>query len=106
MKPRSFKKFDGEKPDISQIWPGFIFEVAKALTYGAAKYGRDNWKQCQEPERYFAACQRHLWAFAGGETHDPESGLHHLAHAAASLMIYFWLVTNKRAAPKDGPEHR
>jgi hypothetical protein len=24
---------------------------------------------------------RHAWAFWGGETYDPESGLHHLAHA-------------------------
>jgi hypothetical protein len=38
-------------------------------------------------QRYFDAANRHLWQWYGGEERDPESGLHHLAHAMSSLMF-------------------
>jgi len=78
--------------------PASLEEMVKVLTYGAKKYSVDNWKLVPDLEnRYFDAAQRHIWAFRRGETHDPESGLHHLAHAMCSLM--FILETNLNEEP-------
>jgi len=85
-------KYDGDKPDYSLIPPHALEETVKALTYGASKYSRDNWRQLEDGKnRYFAAAQRHLWALKKGETHDPESGLPHAAHAACCILFYYEL---------------
>ena len=85
-------KYDSEKPDYSLLPPHALEEAVRALTYGKNKYSRENWKLLDDAEnRYFAAAQRHLWAIRRGETHDPESGLHHAAHAIVSLMFLYEL---------------
>lgn len=87
-KPKGIK-YDGEKPDYSLIPPYALEETVKVLTYGAVKYSRDNWRLLDDAKtRYFAAAQRHMWALQKGETHDPESGLHHAAHAACCMLFY------------------
>ena len=63
-------------------------EIVDVLTFGAAKYGANNWQLVEDHEaRYVAALQRHLTAWRLGETCDPESGLHHLAHAGCCLLF-------------------
>lgn len=80
-------KYDGGKPDYSLLPFNALEEVVKVLTYGAAKYSRDNWKLVEpHKERYVAAALRHLTAYAREEKSDPESGRHHLAHAATCLL--------------------
>lgn len=80
-------KYDKEKPDYSLIPPSALEDMVKVLTFGAEKYDRHNWKKLDNLEdRYFAAAQRHLWAVMRGETHDPESGEHHYAHALCCIM--------------------
>ena len=86
------RKFDGDKPDFSLMPPHAIEMVADVLTVGAKKYDRHNWKKLKDgKDRYFAASQRHLWALLRDEKHDPETGIHHAAHAIASLMFYIEL---------------
>lgn len=81
-------KYDNGKPEYGLLPPFALEEVAKVLTFGAQKYDRENWKKLDELERrYFDAAQRHLWAIKRGEDRDPESGLHHLAHAATCLLF-------------------
>lgn len=81
-------KYDNGKPEYGLLPPFALEEVAKVLTFGAQKYDRENWKKVDELERrYFDAAQRHLWAIKRGEDRDPESGLHHLAHAATCLLF-------------------
>ncbi len=82
------RKFDTGKTDFSLLPLEPIEQVAKVMTFGAAKYERDNWQLLKDGKnRYFAACLRHLWAWAKGEYQDPESGLPHLAHAACCVLF-------------------
>jgi hypothetical protein len=63
-----------------------MVNVAKVLTFGAVKYGPDNWRIVPNAiERYESALFRHI--YTSGETIDPESGLPHLAHAACCIMF-------------------
>lgn len=61
-------------------------EIVKVLTYGANKYDADNWKLVDK-ERYIAAHGRHMNDYRMGEFSDPESGIHHLAHAITNLVF-------------------
>jgi len=79
-------KHDQEKPDYTLLPYGALEEVVKVLTYGAKKYSRENWKYV-DALRYEAASMRHFSAYMQGEKIDPESNLHHLAHAVSSLMF-------------------
>jgi hypothetical protein len=81
-------KHDEDKPKFSLMKPDALMEMVAVLTYGAKKYSPDNWKHLENArQRYFDAANRHLWQWYGGEEKDPESGLHHLAHAMSSLMF-------------------
>ena len=63
-------KYDGGKPDYSLLPFNALEEVVRVLTYGAAKYSRDNWKLVEpHKERYVAAALRlrHAGGAAGGE---------------------------------------
>lgn len=86
------KKFDAGKPRWSLVPEGAMEEVIKVLEYGAQKYAVDNWKHVIDGEtRYYDAAMRHVDAWWRGETKDPETGLHHLAHATCCLMFLIWL---------------
>lgn len=67
--------------------------AAQVLTYGNDKYALDhrvsenNWMKGIRWSRMFGATMRHLWAWMRGEDLDPESGLHHLDHATANVLI-------------------
>ena len=86
-------KYDSGKPDLSIVPVGLLEGVARTLTFGANKYGRDNYKGGMESHRLIAACLRHIFAWQNGEDIDKESGLGHLEHAAANLAI---LLETKR----------
>jgi hypothetical protein len=81
------KKLDTEKVRVDLLPIGALIEVAKVLTFGASKYGPDNWQHVKPRRRYYGAALRHLFARGRGEKTDPESGLPHLAHAACCIMF-------------------
>ena len=86
--PEIGKKFDAEKPRWDLLPPTATEETVKVLTFGAEKYGDDNWKLLENPQqRYIAAAMRHINAFRQGEHQDAESGLHTLAHAICCLTF-------------------
>jgi len=64
-----------------------INAIARAMTYGAKKYGDWNWAKGIAHTRLFGAALRHMWAYFRGEDYDQESGNHHLDHALASLAM-------------------
>jgi len=93
--PSGFVKNDGDKPMFDLIPPEVELEVAKAFTHGAKKYSANNYRKGTRWGRYIAATRRHLNAWQLGEDLDPDSGLSHLAHALASLMMLRTLQLSK-----------
>lgn len=84
-------KFDDDKPPLSLIDGGFLRGLSLALKFGAERYGVDNWRGGFRFRRLLAATLRHVTAFNDGEDLDSDSGLSHLWHAAACLMILDWV---------------
>ena len=81
-------KYDGEKPKMNLLPPKAIIEVGKVLTFGAEKYGAENWKELEDLQnRYTAGALRHIFAHMDGEKLDPETGLSHMAHALCCLLF-------------------
>ena len=82
-----------------------MHEIARAMGHGAEKYGIGNWQTATWDDRarveYESALMRHLYADATGEATDPDSGLAHKAHAAASAMIIEWHDRRAARASED-----
>ena len=90
-------KFDTGKLQYSLIPPETLSALAEVLTFGARKYAPNNWVLVQDGEtRYLDAAFRHLEAFRSGETHDQESGLHHLAHLLSNVAFLHYLHTKTK----------
>lgn len=88
-------KFDTGKLQYSLIPPETTKALAEVLTFGATKYGPNNWQIVEDGnKRYLDALFRHLEAYRSGEEIDPESGLHHLAHALTNVAFLHYLETN------------
>lgn len=88
-------KFDATKLRYDLLPAVAIDQLMTVMTFGAVKYGPDNWRKVDEAEdRYFAAAMRHLMAFQAArkrgnhaERFDPETGLSHLSHALTCLAF-------------------
>lgn len=94
--PTTGSKHDSGKPLMGAVPPNAQLAVARVLTFGAEKYGRDNWRQVEDAEtRYLDAALRHINACQRGEAVDPESGESHLAHAVCSLMFMLEMQEGK-----------
>lgn len=87
-------KYDSDKPQFSLIPTSSLLELMKVYEMGAKKYAPDNWKKGMKWSRVYDAIIRHLFAFWKGETNDPESGLHHMAHAAWGCFTLIWYSQN------------
>jgi len=74
------------KIDVSLLPPMPLLEIAKVYMFGVAKYDRWDWARGSSFVGWYAAIMRHMWKWFWGETQDPESGLHHMAHAGWGCM--------------------
>ena len=81
------KKHDSSKIRMDLLSPIALEEIAKVMTFGAKKYGDNNWRNGLAWSRVIGALLRHVFAFIRGEDLDPESGLSHLSHAGCCLMF-------------------
>ncbi len=95
-------KHDGGKVRTDLLPVRALLSVAEVMTFGASKYGANNWQNVRPRSRYFGAALRHLFARALGERHDPETGLPHLAHA--SCCVLFMLSGDLGHDPVDALE--
>lgn len=93
------KKYDSGKLRYDLVPAIAEQELTKVLTFGANKYGAENWRLVDGHERrYYAALRRHVNAWRLGEKLDQESGLHHLAHAMCCVLF---LLTTELEDKKD-----
>lgn len=70
-------------------------QVVDVLEFGARKYAVEGWRTVPNARtRYYDATFRHLTEWWSGAETDPESGLHHLAHAACCVL--FLLAQDRR----------
>lgn len=83
----------GVKPERHDLIPvKGVAAIARVFAFGAEKYADHNWRKRYEWGKSLAALNRHIDAFADGETLDPESGLPHLAHAGFHILVLLtWL---------------
>ena len=59
--------------------------------FGSAKYSDNNWKKVDMlKQRYYNALMRHINAWWEGEKNDPETNMHHLAHAGCCILFLIW----------------
>lgn len=85
------RKDDGGKPTLSLISRHAMEQEAKVLDFGARKYDAWNWSKGIKYSRVLSALMRHAFAYADGESQDPETGLSHMAHVrccAGFLLDY------------------
>lgn len=88
-------KHDQGKPPIGLIPASALLEEAAVMGYGEKKYGRDNWRKGLQWTRAADAALRHILAWQEGQDFDPETGLHHLAHARANMAFLIeFMVTH------------
>jgi hypothetical protein len=95
MEESKGQKNDREKPDLSLIPMDALWEMARAFTYGAHKYGRHNYREGIEISRLLAASMRHITQFNEGEDYDEESKALHLGNAMAGLAMAIYMYKNK-----------
>ena len=88
---REFIKDDKHKTQWSLLDWSFINGIVKVLTFGALKYSRDNWKNCDDRHRYEDAAMRHMISYLNGEKMDPETLESHLSHVGCNLMFLDYL---------------
>ena len=83
-------KIGSKKVDLSLIPTSALVEVARCMENGAKKYGPFNWRNPDQKVQYMtyiSANIRHALSFLDGENYASDSGLSHLAHACAGLMV-------------------
>lgn len=76
-----------------------VNEIAKVLTFGAAKYEARNWEKGMNWSRAFGALQRHLTRWFHGQDKDKETRLTHLSNAGC--CIFFLLAWELRQVGVD-----
>lgn len=92
-KPSEFKKNDEGKLEWSLLPFEQLEDVVRVLMNGAEKYSRDNWKKCDDVNRYKDALMRHVVSYIEGEKFDKGKdgdNLHHLAHAICNCLFLLW----------------
>jgi hypothetical protein len=86
---------DEGKPRVDLVPVLALIEVGKVMAYGEKKYGQHNWSKHAGRwawTQLTASALRHLYAWMTGEDNDQESGLNHLAHVLANIMMLLDLV--------------
>lgn len=82
----------GQKDERFDLIPmDALEELARVYGFGAKKYDDDNWLKGYAWRLSLGALGRHVAKWALGQDRDPETGLHHLAHAAwhcLALMVF------------------
>jgi hypothetical protein len=90
IKPTNPKDAVGSrKAGISCVPLNVLAELGAAMTEGALKYGRHNWRGAGVRASIYLDAQvgRHLFDWWEGEDVDPDSGINHITKAIAGLVV-------------------
>ena len=79
-------RFDSGKLRYDLIPTGPLKALAEVYTRGAEKYAPENWRKGMSFSRMIGPLFRHLEAWRAGESHDPDTGCHHLAQVVWNAM--------------------
>jgi hypothetical protein len=76
------------KPKLSDVPPVALFALGAAMSDGANKYGRFNWRDTGTTSSvFYDAMIRHLADWYNGEDYADDSKINHLGHIMASCAI-------------------
>lgn len=90
----------GSKLAQFSLIPGeFLWDIAEHYGKGCAKYERENWLRGYRWSLSYDALQRHIHQWLSGETHDQETGSHHLVAAVWHCIALF--IFEKRGLGTD-----
>lgn len=78
--------FASSKPRWSLLPWNALEDVLGAFEFGARKYAVNDWTNRSQVDHIDGAF-RHLTAWLRGDRRDPETGLSHLAHAGARVLM-------------------
>lgn len=102
-------KLDAGKNRLGLVLGDFaraLTEVGRVGTYGASKYTDRGWVEVPNGvDRYTDALYRHLMREAVGEDMDPDTGIHHAAHAAWNALARLDLLIRKQGGRCSTVEH-
>lgn len=98
-------KHDSSKIRMELLPVNAMSQIAKVFTFGAKKYDDFNYMKNGglKTSRVYGALLRHVFAWFGGETREPETGESHLAHAGCCIMIL--LELEKFGTNIDKPDY-
>lgn len=82
-------RYDDGKNKLDLIPIEWIWGLGQVLTQGAEKYAERNWERGMKWSKMVGCGLRHVFKFCVGERYDPESGCHHLLHAAWNFLSLF-----------------
>lgn len=85
-------KFDDKKPNLALIPIEAIWALGESLSYGAKKYGDDNYREGLRVRRQLSAALRHIYQALEQEDIDKESGCLHLGNALASISMAIYTI--------------
>lgn len=77
------------------IPPRALLALSEVYGFGGEKYDDHNYLKGYDWSLAYGALQRHLNQWQAGEDIDPESGLHHLLHAAWHALTLWTFQTEQ-----------
>jgi len=87
----------GQKPQRFSLIPAdFLWALATHYGVGARKYEDRNWEKGYNWSLSEDAFSRHFSQWKHGETHDEETGTHHLICAAWHIIALWWFDTHSK----------
>lgn len=80
-------KTDTGKDRLDLLPYAGLASAAKAFEYGLGEYGHNNYQNAKSYRPFLAAAYRHLAKKLDGEDLDKDSGLGHISHSLACLLM-------------------
>jgi dATP/dGTP diphosphohydrolase len=88
-------RWNGDKVRLDLVPAEWVMGLGEVLTFGAKKYEANLWRRGMAFSACIGSSLRHIYKWTMGEEKDPDSGLHHLLHAAVNLLFLYTYLEDK-----------